>query len=152
MTETWKPVVGWELLYEVSDYGRVRKSSGEMLWHTGARQWVWLYGREPWQRRQVHHLVLEAFVGPRPPGMKGCHYDDDPSNNSLGNLRWDTTSANAFDSVRNGTHRNSSKTKCKAGHAFTPENTKFHKYGRACRTCIRRWKREARLRAKERAL
>lgn len=50
----------------------------------------------------IHRLVLEAFVGPCPPGLQGCHKDDDPLNNHLGNLRWDTQKANAEDSVRNG--------------------------------------------------
>jgi hypothetical protein len=51
--------------------------------------------------RLVHHLVLEAFVGPRPDGQVGCHFDDDPRNNRVENLRWDTSSANALDRVRN---------------------------------------------------
>jgi hypothetical protein len=49
-----------------------------------------------------HILVLEAFVGPRPHGMQGCHWDDDPTNNRLDNLRWDTPRANRLDSLRNG--------------------------------------------------
>lgn len=53
--------------------------------------------------RCVHHLVLEAFVGPRPAGMQGCHRDDDPRNNALDNLRWDTPAGNKSDAVRRGT-------------------------------------------------
>lgn len=52
--------------------------------------------------RLVHHLVLEAFVGPRPNGMEACHTDDDFSNNALSNLRWDTPSSNVADRIRNG--------------------------------------------------
>jgi hypothetical protein len=37
--------------------------------------------------RYVHHLVLEAFVGPRPEGLVCCHWDGDPGNNRLENLR-----------------------------------------------------------------
>ncbi len=40
--------------------------------------------------RYIHHLVLEAFVGPRPPGRICCHNDGDRLNNRVGNLRWDT--------------------------------------------------------------
>lgn len=50
----------------------------------------------------VHALVLLAFVGPRPPGMETCHNDDNPANNCLQNLRWDTSSANHQDAIRNG--------------------------------------------------
>ena len=59
------------------------------------------------KRRQckVHRLVLEAFVGPCPPGMVACHDPDPtPSNNALSNLRWDTTTANVSDSRRHGRH------------------------------------------------
>jgi hypothetical protein len=49
----------------------------------------------------VHVLVLELFVGPCPPGMESCHWDDNGLNNALGNLRWDTSKANAADSWRN---------------------------------------------------
>lgn len=52
----------------------------------------------------VHRLVLEAFVGPCPEGMEGCHNNGDPADNRLANLRWDTKSANAKDSIRHGTH------------------------------------------------
>jgi hypothetical protein len=52
--------------------------------------------------RLVHHLVLEAFVGSRPPGTECCHNDDDPANNRLSNLRWDTHLANMGDMKRRG--------------------------------------------------
>ncbi len=48
-------------------------------------------------------LVLEAFVGPRPDGMECCHKDGNCLNDSLGNLRWDTSAANKADMVRHGT-------------------------------------------------
>lgn len=55
------------------------------------------------RRRYVHHLVLEAFVGPCPPGMETCHFPDPArNNNALCNLRWDTRSANARDTRRVG--------------------------------------------------
>src|SRR5436305_14954603 len=37
--------------------------------------------------RTVHRLVLEAFVGPRPPGLVCCHNDGNPANNRVENLR-----------------------------------------------------------------
>ena len=55
-------------------------------------------------RRRVHRLVLEAFVGPRPNGMEACHNDGVPTNCSVGNLRWDTATANQLDRLTHGTH------------------------------------------------
>ncbi len=52
--------------------------------------------------KKVHHLVLEAFVGPRPEGMVCCHQNDDPADNRLENLRWDTPASNNQDAIRNG--------------------------------------------------
>jgi hypothetical protein len=58
----------------------------------------------PVANRRVHHLVLLAFVGPCPEGMEACHFPDrDPSNNRLGNLRWDTHRANCDDRAAHGT-------------------------------------------------
>lgn len=50
----------------------------------------------------VHRLVLLSFIGPCPKGEEGCHYDGNPLNNELKNLRWDTSKANSLDMVRHG--------------------------------------------------
>ena len=52
----------------------------------------------------VHRLVLLTFVGPCPYGMECCHYDGNPSNNNLVNLRWDTRKENRKDQLRHGTY------------------------------------------------
>lgn len=123
MTEQWRAVVGFEGQYEVSDFGRVRSLDRMLPWkrtlrtgtivdcmrrHAGrlmtpqakeaGHLWVQL-GRGT--QVYVHHLVLEAFVGPCPAGKIGLHWDDDPSNNSLPNLRWGTHADNFADFVRN---------------------------------------------------
>lgn len=51
----------------------------------------------------VHKLILLAFVGPCPSGMECCHYDGNPANNQLDNLRWDTPKGNQADKKRHGT-------------------------------------------------
>jgi hypothetical protein len=99
--------------------------------------------------RRLHILVLEAFVGPRPAGMYGLHWDDDPCNNHISNLRWDTPSANTFDKIRNGRHFSANKTHCPQGHPYDEANTYRHPNGsRRCREC-RRQKAAARYREKE---
>jgi hypothetical protein len=61
-------------------------------------------------RRLVHHLVLEAFVGPCPEGMEGCHFPDwNPANNHLSNLRWDTRQGNWRDRKLHGHARRRSE-------------------------------------------
>lgn len=47
-------------------------------------------------------LVLLAFVGPCPEGMEGCHWDGNPANNNVWNLRWATHKDNMKDRTRHG--------------------------------------------------
>jgi hypothetical protein len=54
------------------------------------------------RRALIHRLVLEAFVGPCPPGMESCHNDGNPVNNVASNLRWDTHKSNFQDMRRHG--------------------------------------------------
>ena len=54
-------------------------------------------------RQLAHRLVLEAFVGPCPSGMEACHNDNNPNNNSVENLRWDTPRGNTADKHKFGT-------------------------------------------------
>ena len=51
----------------------------------------------------VHRLVLEAFVGPCPPGCETRHLNGNPADNRLCNLAWGTHRENAADKVRHGT-------------------------------------------------
>lgn len=69
--------------------------------------------------RYVHRLVLEAFVGPAPEGTEGCHFDGNPLNNNLSNLRWDTHASNYLDSVRHGTNASPPTHKGEAHHLAT---------------------------------
>lgn len=51
----------------------------------------------------VHSVVLETFVGPRPPGMVCRHLDGNSQNNRLENLTWGTPAENNADRARHGT-------------------------------------------------
>lgn len=108
--EEWRDVVGYEGLYLVSNQGRVWsiqrfKVKGRILRqtprHNGHPQ-VGLYAGGSQTKRSVPHLVIEAFVGPRPDGMECCHNDGDPTNNRPENLRWDSHAANMADAVQHG--------------------------------------------------
>jgi hypothetical protein len=85
----------------------------------------------------VHHLILLAFVGPRPEGCVTRHLDDDKANNRLGNLCYGTSTENNYDMVRNGKNRNANKTHCPQGRPYDEENTHWYGTGRHCRPCNR---------------
>lgn len=50
-----------------------------------------------------NRVILEAFVGPCPPGMQACHNNGNPGDNRVENLRWDTPKGNARDRDIHGT-------------------------------------------------
>lgn len=119
MREVWKPVVGHEGCYEVSNLGRVR-SVNRAVWvdayvdrngrkrAAATRHYVGKMLRPGVQKksghvsvaigkgnsRLVHQLVLEAFVGPCPEDHEVLHLDHNPANNRLSNLKYGTRSEN----------------------------------------------------------
>ena len=150
-SEDWKPVLGFEGIYEVSDRGRIRslprvnaaghRIQGRMMalqrdkW---GKLWLHLSRDGKATTSFVHRVVLEAFVGPCPPGHVACHRNDVGDDNRLSNLRWDTPSANRTDQVRNGKDGNARKTHCLRGHPFNSANTIRRANGRrGCVTCQR---------------
>jgi hypothetical protein len=52
---------------------------------------------------RVHILVLEAFAGPRPPGLLSAHRNGVRDDNRLDNLRWTTQADNCADKITCGT-------------------------------------------------
>lgn len=110
--ETWKQVVGYEGLYEVSNLGRVRSVDREIVAERGGKPFrykmkgriiepqernhgylsVCLYGKESINKRfrqmSVHRMVAEAFL-PNPNGYSEVnHLDENKQNNVLSNLEW----------------------------------------------------------------
>lgn len=156
MSEEWRPVVGYEGLYEVSSLGRVRgvdrkvPRSGHALTvrgrimrpHPNSRgHYLIVDLTYAGQRRTrlVHRLVGEAFFGPLPHGLQTRHLNGNSFDNRLVNLRYGTRLENVQDAIAHGTHASlasKARTHCPHGHEFTPENTWRDVYGcRVCRRC-----------------
>ncbi|WP_081343772.1 NUMOD4 motif-containing HNH endonuclease [Mycobacteroides chelonae] len=150
MSENWRPVCGYEGIYEVSDLGSVRsldrldargwRRRGHILPQTphvhSGRPSVSLTKRNRQANRMVHSLVLEAFKGPRPTGLEACHANGDRTDNRLANLRWDTRSANQLDAVRLGEHALASRTHCKRGHVLAAPNLCNYGISKGVRACL----------------
>ncbi len=96
---TWRPIVGFENLYEVSDSGMVRNARTELILKPRSDKdgylLVTLWKGSPTKQyeRKVHRLVLESFVGVSN-GLETDHINRNKQDNSLGNLRWVTKSLN----------------------------------------------------------
>lgn len=109
MSEVWKPVLGYEDRYMVSDQGRVfsmfssHPRSGCILQpKKKARGYltVTLYKDGRKREAQIHALVCEAFHGPKPEGNETLHRNGKSNDNRADNLRWGTHKENAEDAIK----------------------------------------------------
>lgn len=115
VAEIWKPITGFEHLYEVSNLGNVRRVDATYNAPAGRLKKVKplpsgyvsikLYKNGIMYSKYLHILVLEAFVGAKQADQETRHLDNDRSNNVLGNLRWGTSSENTQDVLKAGNHR-----------------------------------------------
>ena len=113
MSEEWRPVPGYCGRYLVSDHGQVKAllpaCKRGAIWH-GARTVILkrtLGGRaknywrvhlsNPERFAYVHHLVAEAFIGPRPEGLLVLHENDETFDNRACRLRYGDREENELD-------------------------------------------------------
>jgi hypothetical protein len=120
MNEVWKDIPGYEGYYQASDMGRIKSLSRLIKTKKGNRGFSKELIMSPKVDKdgyrqvslnkdffgkdfRVHRLVLLAFKGLPPEGKNiGMHIDDNPANNSLGNLKWGSESDNVKDAFDKG--------------------------------------------------
>ena len=118
MNEFWKPVIGYERLYEISSFGNIRSLDKKWLvsQHKLASKKgknlipdvsngyshikLWKEGKFKWF--QLHQLVATAFI-PNPGNKKFVnHINSNRSDNSISNLEWCTQRENLQHASRMG--------------------------------------------------
>lgn len=111
--EVWKPIVGYEGLYSVSNFGRVRSERNSTNSKIGmivkpdinknGYYRTKLYSIDGKRHRFLtHRLVAIHFVGPCPEGQEANHKDMNPSNNVFWNLEYVTHSQNVLHAYKMG--------------------------------------------------
>lgn len=119
--ERWKPIKGYEGLYEVSDQGNVRSIDrycktnirhvkqrlikGKILKRNLKRNGYYtvdLSKDGKVKTTLIHRLVAETFID-NPNGLKCVnHIDSNRKNNNLTNLEWVTSSENRLHGIKQG--------------------------------------------------
>ena len=115
MNEYWKPIPGFEGLYEVSDQGRVKSLLGRVrpkghilkpIPHANDYLYVSLYRDHQGYPYHIARLVLQAFVGEPIDVIYVNHKNLDRTDNRLCNLEWVTPKQNAQHALANGAYPN----------------------------------------------
>lgn len=108
LPEEWRDVVGYEGLYQVSSYGRVKSlqlGKETIMKHTpdkdGYRSIGLSKNGNP-KGYQVHRLVAIAFIENKDNKETVNHVDGNKANNNFDNLEWNTRSENMLHAYKTG--------------------------------------------------
>lgn len=118
--EIWKPILGYETLYQISSHGRVRNKYNHILSHKdkeGYRRVVLVLNRKK-TNKSIHRLVAIAFI-PNPENKPQInHKNGVKKDNHVGNLEWVTSKENVRHAIE--------VLNIKVGVKCLPEKTRRH--------------------------
>lgn len=99
INEIWKDIPGYEGLYQVSDWGRVKslnygRTGKERIMKPILKKEYYNVSLPKRKYYRIHRLVVTTFIGPIPPGMVVNHINEDKLDNRLSNLEIVTPAEN----------------------------------------------------------
>ena len=105
MKEIWKDIEGYEGLYKVSNFGRVKRVTTDRILKGSEDSWGYLkvnLSKNNIKSQQIiHRLVAQAFI-PNPDNKSQVnHIDENKTNNMVSNLEWMTAKENSNHGTRN---------------------------------------------------
>ena len=125
--EQWRDVVGYEGLYQVSNWGRVKSfyfKGGRILRGNGIYPVVCLSKETEINHRGIHVMVAEVFL-PNPQNLPIVHHiDDNKVNACIWNLVWVTRSENTRLAYKSGAMKRRRGNK-NFNAKFSPEQVRY---------------------------